>query len=284
NQRKGNYPRAMGIYKRILAIDSTNFSVYKQLSNMIESSQGLVFAAPYLAKANRLNPTDGEVAYDFSRVLTAAQQLAPADSVLSVAIAADSGNLLLLKGKAELSYSLKKWPVVIKICDRILGNGDSTAQIVKMQAESHFFIRNYQKTIELLATLEARSMENESILYFMAMSYKELKNQPKAIEYFQKTIENSISPNVADYYALIGDSYESLRSTGKALGAYQKSLQFEARPMTYYAIANIYDTKLRNKVLALRYFKRYLAAKPSPKKEKAYIEYSTARIAELSRK
>ena len=282
NQRKGNYARATGFYKQILGIDSTNFSVYKQLSNMTEANSGLVFAAPYLAKANQLNPTDAEVAYDYSRVLKSARYMELADSVLDVAIAADSGNLLLLRGSAELSYALKKWPEVKQSCDKILSEGDSTFQVVKMLGEAHFYMKNYPRTIELLGGLEAKSMENEAILYFLAMSYKAMKNQPKAIEYFYKTIDKSISPNVADYYAHIGDSYETSKSAKKALASYQKSLQFDPKPMTYYAIANIYDRQLKNKPSALRYFKRYLAAKPSPKEQKAYIDYSAARIAELS--
>ncbi len=74
-----------------------------------------------------------------------------------------------------------------------------------------------------------------------------------------------------------------MKSASKALGAYRKSLQFEAKPMTYYAIANVCDTRLKA-ASALRYFRQYLAAKPSLKEQKAYIDYSKARIAELSRK
>jgi tetratricopeptide (TPR) repeat protein len=53
SQRKGNFVKAKEYYKQILASDSTNFSVYKQLSDMIESSEGLVYATAYLQKANR---------------------------------------------------------------------------------------------------------------------------------------------------------------------------------------------------------------------------------------
>ncbi|HEY1023880.1 MAG TPA: tetratricopeptide repeat protein [Sphingobacteriaceae bacterium] len=282
SQRKGNYPKATGYYKRIIAIDSTNFSVYKQLSSMIGSTESLLAAGPYLIKANQLNPRDGDIAYDLSKVLKAGKQLALAEAVLDTAIAADSSNLILLRGKAELAHAAKKWPVAISIAEKILAQGDSSAQVLILLGESCFQIKNYDKSVEIFSGLEKRTLQSESILYFLAMSYKARNDQAKAIEYFYKTIDESISPNVAGYYALLGDTYEKSKAIRKALNAYQRSLQFEEKPMTLYAIASIYDRQLKDHRNALKYYKRYLSSKPE-KAYKTYTEYTTARIAELSR-
>ncbi len=282
NQAKGNFVRASGYYKTILAIDSNNFSVYRQLSDMIEASEGLLFAAPYLAKANFLNPLDGDVAYNYSKILKSAKQYKLAEEVLDIAIAADSTNLILLRGKAELAFAVDKWPVVIEICNKLITEGDQGVHILKMLGEAYYSSKKYAMAIEIFQGMEQNLQQSESTLYFIAMSYKALENYPKAIEYFNKTLKESISPNAAEYYALIGDSNQKNNQARLALASYNKSLFFESKPLTFYSMATLYDQKLNDKITALKYYKKYLNAKP-PKGHESYIEYSKYRITQLSR-
>ena len=282
SQRKGNFLNAKKYYKQILAVDSTNFSVYKQLSDMIESSEGLLFATAYLQKANILNPSDGDIAYSYSKVLKDLKQYDSAAKVLDEAIRSDSTNLVLLRGKAELAYAIKDWNVVIDMSGLIIKNGDRSANILKMLGEAFYSTGKYQQAIDILQGLEANDMKTESTLYFIAMSYKNLKNYSKAVEYLNKTIGESISPNTAGYYAQIGVVQETNKQIRQALEAYQKSLFFENKPLTLYSIAMIYDQKLKQSKSALAYYKRYINSKP-PLSQRSYIEYSDYRIKELSK-
>jgi len=280
NQGKGNYRMAGDYYKLILAIDSNNFSVYRQLSDMVESSEGLIFATPYLAKANYLNPKDGDVAYSYSKVLKSAKQYQLAEAVLDTAIAADTTNMFLLRGKAELAYARDNWPAIVEIISRLISLGDENALFLKMLGESYYSVKKYDLAIEILTKLEETQQQTESSLYFLAMSYKAIENYPKAIEYFNKTLKESISPNTAAYYALIGDSNQKRNQMKSALASYQKSLFFENKPMILYSMATIYDQKLNDKPTALRYYKRYLEAKP-PKGQESHVEYSKYRVRQL---
>lgn len=281
NQGKGNFKKAGDYYKLILAVDSNNFSVYRQLSDMIESSEGLMFATPYLAKANYLNPKDGDVAYNYSKVLKSAKQYRTAEAVLDTAIAADSTNMFLLRGKAELAYAQDKWSVVIEITNRLISLGDENAFSLKMLGEAYYSVKKYAMAIEILSGLEESQQQTESSLYFLAMSYKALENYPKSIEYLNKTLKEGITPNAAEYYALIGDSNQKRNQMKSALASYQKSLFFENKAMTIYSMATIYDQKLNDKTTALKYYKRFLEANPA-KGHENYVEYSKYRIAQLT--
>jgi tetratricopeptide (TPR) repeat protein len=282
NQEKGNFKKAGDYYKQILAVDSNNFSVYSKLSDMIEASEGLLFATPYLAKANSLNPKDGDIAYTYSKVLKSAKQFKQAEAVLDTAIASDTTNMFLLRGKAELAYAQEKWPVVILIVNRLISLGEENAFLHKMLGEAYYSVKKYTMAIEILTGLEESLQQSESSLYYIGMSYKALSNYPKAIEYFNKTLKEGISPNAAEYYALIGDSHQKRNLMKPALASFQKSLFFETKPMTIYSMATIYDEKLNDKRTALMYYKRYLEAKP-PKDHENYIEYSKYRIAQLAK-
>lgn len=282
NQAKGNNTKATDYYKQILAIDSTNFSVYKQLANLIESTDGLLFALEYLQKANTLNPADGDIAYSLAKVLKEGKVYGSAAQVLDAAIAADTTNLILIRGKAELALATRDWSAVIDMCERLIKEGETGPNVAKMLGQSYYHTKRYQDAIGILVGLEESQMQGEGTLYYAALSYKALKNYPKAVEYFNKTIKESISPNTGEYYALIGDIHEQNKQIRQALTAYQRSITFDVRPITLYSLATLYDQKLKDKAAALRYYKRYLNTKP-PQDHLAYIDYSKYRIAELTK-
>ena|GEM_PF-6894025 len=85
---------------------------------------------------------------------------------------------------------------------------------------------------------------------------------------------------VSSYYSEKGDSYDRLHQLKNAVQAYQKSLLYKPDPITYYALATLYDTELKNKATAIKYYKKYLASKPK-ETQKTYIAYSKQRIKSL---
>jgi tetratricopeptide (TPR) repeat protein len=114
------------------------------------------------------------------------------------------------------------------------------------------------------------------------MSYKALGNQAEAISYFNKAIKEAISENASSYYGEMADSFDKLHQLNNAVNAYQKSLLYGVMPLTYYALANLYDTGLKNKTLALKYYKKYLKSQP-PENQKPYTAYAERRVRELGR-
>jgi tetratricopeptide (TPR) repeat protein len=249
---------------------------------MIETSEGLIYATVYLQKANSLNSSDGDIAYSYAKVLKDMKQFDSASRVLDEAIKADSTNLILLRGKAELAYAMKDWKGVVSLCSVIIRDGDRSPNILKMLGEAFYSLGNFQQAIDILEGMEANEMKTEATLYFIAMSYKALKNYPKSVDYLQKTIAESISLNTAGYYAQIGDVLEKSQMIRQSVEAYQKSLFFDNKPLTLYTIATIYDQKLKQPKTALNYYKRYINSKP-PADQKSYIEYSNYRISQLSK-
>jgi len=56
---------------------------------------------------------------------------------------------------------------------------------------------------------------------------------------------------------------------------------FEVKPITYYALASLYDSEIKNKSMALRYYKKYLRS-PTPPVQAAYKNYTKTRIRQLT--
>jgi len=284
NNRRGNYTVSSDYYKKILRIDSTIFNVYKQLADIgqITQDSNRVY---YLKKANMLNPTDGDVAYDLSDLYITDKNYTEADSVLSIAMRADTTNLLLYRAKTKLAYATRKYKDVISLCEKLLSGGDRTPTVYKWMGNSLFYTKNFQKSIDAFLKLEEQEELLEETLSIMARSYKGLKDENKAIEYFEKAIKagTASSVNVFYYYYEMGDSFKTQKQVKNSIAAFEKSIQYKVTPFAYYLIAILYDQELKNKTSALKYYQKFVDVTGQQVVNSEYFTYAKFRINELMR-
>ena len=275
--KRGNGPLAKKHLTHIIGIDSTNFKAYKQLANLTDS---IALKLDYLKKANALNPTDADVAYDLAFEYKLLKIYEPAYQILKIAIAADTNNYTLQRAQLPIANMLKKYTEVIALGEKLL-QIEQDNNVIKDVGKAYFFLKNYQKCIGYYKMLEFLKAENETILYYMALCYRELKNYEMAIEYINKTIEEVISENTAFYHEVLGNMYDDTREPIKAKNAYQKGLTFNPEKSIYYRLALLYDFKLKDEKNALFYYKRYLKSKPDAVKNKTELEYVKNRLAKI---
>ncbi|WP_316832814.1 tetratricopeptide repeat protein [Pedobacter aquatilis] len=278
NARRGNQEKAKLYYGEIVKIDSNNFNVYKLLANMYTSKDSLKLV--YLLKASKLNPLEGDVAYDLSEVYGTRQEQQKAYKVLNIAIAADTGNIILKKAILPYANFLKKYDEVITSGEQILAV-DQDALVIKDVAKAYYFTKKYQKAIDKYKLFEEMGLSNEGTLYYTSLCYRALKNYPLAASYTKKTIQEAISPNTSDYYALLGLIYQETNKIDMANSALKKGLEYKASPVILYRLAILYDTKYNKPKQAEKYYKLYLKSKPNPESDKDEIEYVKTRMEQL---
>ena len=282
NLRRGNNNKAEYYLKRITERDSANFMAYKQLAKISYDKNDFAACINYLQMANRLNPAEPDVASDLSDMYVNLKFTDKAEKVLSQAVAADPENIVLLNSLVKLQYAQRKWPETVNTCLKIVNNGDRSGSILTKLGVAYFNTKNYECSLDAFLSIDAIA-QNETSYYYTALTYKAIKDQPMAIMYLQKAIDAGISPNTGAYYGEVADSNEKLFRYKKAMSAYQKSLEFDETPMIYYAMANVYDTNLKDSKNALKYYKKFLARTVQTEKQKNYIDYCKSRIALLSK-
>lgn len=279
NTKRGNNFKATSYLKQLISLDSTSFNAFKRLADLTDSVENKVL---YLKKANQLNANDADVAYDLAIQYRNLKLYEPAYKVLKIAIAADTGNFILQQALLPIANQLKKYNEVVSTGLKLLANG-ADANVIKDVGSAYYFLNDYQKCLKYYKILEAMDAQNEAILYFMSISYRELKNYEMAATYAKKTIEEGISPNVALYYSLLAGIYEEKQQYTTALNAYQKGLTFSNYTSIYYRMALLYDLKLNRTKDAIKYYNLYLKNKPNTKVEANQITYTIDRIAELTK-
>ncbi|MBB2144184.1 hypothetical protein GM921_01690 [Pedobacter sp. LMG 31464] len=278
NTRRGNDTKAKAYLESIVKIDTINFNAFKQLAGLIKDSLQLKIA--YLKKANSLNSADADVATDLAQGYRDLQQWALGYQVLKVAIAADTSNLFLLQAQLPFANELKKYKEVIYVGEKLLKDG-TDANVVKNVGKAYYFLKNYQKCINLYEMLEKMAMQNEMTLYLMTLSYRELKNLDMAMVYAKKTIEEGVSANTATYYGLLAGLQESNGNLTTSVSSYKRGLTFSENSNIYYRLGLLYDLKLKQQKSALTYYNLYLKSKPDVNSEKEQIEYVKTRVSDL---
>ncbi|WP_460693724.1 tetratricopeptide repeat protein [Mucilaginibacter puniceus] len=278
NYRRSNYNKAETYYKKILSTDSTDYQIYKYLANIRLRKIDSVGYLKHLEKANILNPIDFDIASDLTEIYIKFKKYKEAEKVLNIALAADPENIVLLQNNLELAFSQKKWQQVIKTGEQLFTLGDYTMRI--FLGIAYYYANNYICGLETLMPITAGD-HTETSYYFIASCYKKLNGQKKAIPYFQKAIKKSLAGSTDTYYNELADSYQQLSQFKTAEATYKKGLLYGQLPMTYYSMAILYDTKIKDKKNALLYYKKYLATNPTDE-DKGYVDYSKNRIAALS--
>ncbi|KMQ62970.1 hypothetical protein ACM46_13510 [Chryseobacterium angstadtii] len=279
SSRRGSKVKAKAYLMEIIQLDSLNFGAYKQLAVFGDTPESRL---QYLKKANTLNNTDPDVAYDLSMSYREIKEYRKAYEILKVAIDADPENFILQKAQLPLANQLGKYQEVIETGEKLMKE-DTDANVANDMGQAYFYLKDYRRCIALFKTLEDLGVQNEGTLYYMALSYRELKEFDKAEEYAKKTINEGISAHTALYYLALGGIYENKNRFPDALEAYKRGLTFNNSKPIYYRLGLLYDFNLKQKKIAVTYYNLYLKNKPDPVTEKEQISYAKSRITELIR-
>ena len=281
SSRRGNVEKAKTYYLEVLKNDSTSFSAYKQLADLDREGISLV-RNHYLEKANALMPADADVAFDLCEIYFKMNFFDKAKLVLEPALAADSSNLKLLKMKMPISMAGRNYPEAIKTGHLLLNYGDSSTFVLNNLAKSYFLSLDYPNALKYFLIIKDKAFDNEGLYYNIGLSYRGVKDFKNAIPYLEKAIKEGISPKIATYYGLLGDSYEGVNQNETANKAYKKGLQFENNGSLLYNIALVYETKLNDKKNAVNYYDQYLKT-INPKEQPKLISFIKNKIEELKK-
>ncbi|MES2455260.1 MAG: tetratricopeptide repeat protein [Bacteroidota bacterium] len=281
SNRRADVKKAKGYYLEALKIDSTNFNIYKQLAGLSRNELDPE-RIKYLQKANGLNPVEADVAFDLAELFYKMNFFDKAGAVLAPALAADTANLQLLKMKMPISISTKQYKDAILTGQKLLSYGDSSTFVLNNLGKSYYLTLDYQNALKAFLGIKLQGGDGESLYYNIARSYRGVKDYNNAVTYMQKAIKEGVSPLVASYYGLLGDSFENLNKNEDANKAYKKGLDFENDGSLLYNIALVYENRLNDKKNAINYYEQYLKTIDKAKQAKL-INFIKGKIEELKR-
>lgn len=302
-----NTNAAAQYYARILGIDSTNVSANHNLANLYmqrrESDAELLIsrlirlqpqrslhyrnkgqlldrrkekdsAAQYFEKAFHLDPQDLRNISAFADILIDTGNYVKADSILSAGLQLDSMYIPFLITSIRSAYETDKYEQVIIYGRRLMAQQDVTIKPLTQLILAYYHLQKYSECIEICEYLRQQEIETEAVKYYEAKAWAKMGKYERSNELLHECLASAISERAELYYYALADNYEETGSYTRAISIYDTAYYLFKAPLVKYNVGRIYQTKLKNRELADKYFQRYLfLADTSKADEKKIYEY-----------
>ena len=275
-ERESNYRQAKLQYESLLSIDSTNAYYFKRNGYMALRLGDPIHAIASFLKAHYLSENDIEVIDQLITIYLALGELDYAEELLTKGLRLDARNIKLLHNKARLNQKRKNHEAVIEAVEAAMQQGDTTNYYQMMLGVAYLRVDSIDKAILNLEAIVKREKDTEHTHHYLGLAYREKKNIDKSIEHLEMAIELAKSPKLDTYHSDLATVLESDYQYKSAAKHFDKAFEYSGKEAYLFHLARNYDLYYKDKKIALKYYKKYLASN-----HQDYKDYTKQRIEQL---
>ncbi len=265
---------ALSMLQRLILLQPGRASNYRFLGKLYKAKRVKDSALIYFNMAYNILPGDFKNVAALGEMLIDTKNFTRADSVINNGLSKDSNNITLLTLSVKAAFEAKDYPRACVQGERLISLKEVSLIPLSNMALSYFNLKQYNDCIRVCDYMLFNELNGETIFYYKAKALAGLKQFPQSNDQFQICLDNAISNNLELYYYNIGQNYEALKMYTKAIANYDTAYYFSKDPIMNYDIAVVYETQLKNLLLAKKYYSKYLAeSKPKTAEEKKVYAY-----------
>ncbi|MBW8684939.1 tetratricopeptide repeat protein [Chitinophaga rhizophila] len=270
---------AIAHYQKIVELKPQNATAWKQLgmAGFIAHMPDSAFV--WLSKSYDLNPSDARVVARLAEEWIERKRTGMADTMLKTYLMKDSSNALVLATAARTSYLLKDYKRTLSIGDKLKQMNIASPNTFLYIVAAAYYLFRYEACISTYEYLSMHNANSESITYYTAMAYTQLKKYKESNGLLQICIDMAKSVSLDNYYSAKAINYEALKLYKPAIASLDTAYYMFHQPLKQYSIGRIYDAHLKNEVVATRYYKRYMQLyKGETREEREIYDYLKSRF------
>lgn len=275
-ERETNFAAAKKQYERLITIDTSNAYYFKRNGYMALRLGQAIPAIAYFLKAHEISESDIEVLDQLITIYLSMGELEFAERLLEKGLHLDAKNIKLLHNKARLNQKRKEHDQVIEAIELAMEQGDTSNYFQMMIGVAYLHVDSIDQAIFHLEAIVAREKDTEHTHHYLGLAYREKGEKEKSIIHLEKAIELGISPKIDIYHSDLAAVFETKYQYKKAAQHFEKAFEYKKKEEYLFHQARNCDLYYKDKKIALKYYKRYLATN-----DKKYKEYTTQRIEQL---
>lgn len=261
-------------YQQLISLQPEKAIYYRQLAFAFSATRQYDTALVYLNKAYTLNPADPKVVARLGEEWVERKQYTTADSILLPYLSKDSMNAFVIIPAIRSAYFQKHYPQTIQLGHRLMEQNLTPPSAMTYVAAACFNSTRYDECIRINEYMTTRQAALEGIIYYAALAYNRLKNYDQSNQLLRLCISMAKSKSLEEYYAAMAGNYELLKQYKQAAANYDTSFYLSHEPLRQYSLGRMYESRLQNKTLATKHYKKYLLlAKPKDEEEQAIYKY-----------
>lgn len=249
----------MGLYGKLVQLDSTNPYYYKKLGLILTKRGMNLSASDFFRRSLMYNPKDIEVLSLLAKFHLDQKAFAVADSLLAEARSFDSTNVGVIMLQVQSAYRQEEYRACLDYCQSLLSaEGDTSSFFLRYRGYASYKNREYSQAIEALRTLLEGDGEAEIPLFYLGMAYAESGEYDSSQTYLTKAIEAATSEFIGNYYLNLAFVEEQRKETEAAISAFKKAYNYTGRADMLFYLAYNYEQLYRDKSTAIQFYERYL--------------------------
>lgn len=269
----GRHPETDSIYiRRLIQLKPYHSLYYRQMAGLFTKLRLKDSALIYYRNAYTLSPKDSKNAVGYADILLNEKNFSKADSILKSTLDRDSMNTNCLKLCVRSAYESKNYQAAIQPGEKLIALEECSLEAMTELLISYFNLKEYDNCLRICENLLRNDVQLETVYYYDAKAYAQLKDPEKSNELLQICVAKSISKTAELYYFSLGENYETLKNYKKAIANYDTAYYLFKNPVMLYNSGRISEMNLHLEHQAKKYYSFYLKqAKPqTPGERKAY--------------
>jgi tetratricopeptide (TPR) repeat protein len=274
NTNYKRYDQALTYYTRLLKAQPQNGLLYKFMGDVYTEKDNTDSALMMYSAADSLQPQNPKITSAYVTQLLSVKNYKRADSVLNAFLKYDSVNVPVMILAVKSAYEQENYKQAASFSNRWKKVDFVDINTTIHLAISNFNLKNYTLSFQLCDTLLQQGIETEGLLYYASRAMYKLGQFKKSNELLTQCLSKAISLNADTYFSSKADNYEALNQYKKVISVYDTAYYLFRSPLSLYNIGRLYESGLKNKTLAYKYYSKYLkSGKPKNADEKRVYSY-----------
>ena len=250
--KTGKAEEAMAAYRSLLEQNDTIYEARVNLALLLDQSGKRAEAGEQFEKALALRPDDTQAELNLGIFYLRGEEVDKAYPHL--ARVADKGveSVELYAALSEIEHSRKNEPKSREYLEKAIRLDPKNTKLVQQLAVSYFEENNYSKAAPLFEQLTKEQPTNADYFFLLGKSYEQLKAYPPALAALQQVLR--IKSDYFEAYALISGIFFAQEDWARAAEALMRFLELQPKEaVAHFILATCLDKLGRVKEAILQY-------------------------------
>jgi tetratricopeptide (TPR) repeat protein len=255
-----DFQKAYNCFSVAYAKDSTNIYWNKQLAFSAFRVGKRKQAIELYTKVLEMNPRDYSTYFNLIRTFDKQKEDTLITALFEKGLTNFPGDAELFGERARFYFETKKYDLAKPDFESYFqAGGDSVYTVLMNYGIACYFAGNDSLAVQILEKCVDQIVNDEYVLFYLALSYKRLKDFVISEQYMEAAIEAATPAYLPDMYHYLGQILGQQRKFAESIAALQKANELDAENAeVLFEIATTYEEYNNNKTLALNYYRLYL--------------------------
>jgi tetratricopeptide (TPR) repeat protein len=253
------YKKSLLLFTELSKIDGKNSNFIYKLASIYRNLKKPDTAISLYKKVFQLDSLNGNSYYFIAKLYRKQKQIDSTTKYLKKGLSHNRKHILLNQLQTKVAFKAKDYQKVIQTVLLLDSLKKSSPFYINLKGIAYYRNKEFKKALKTFNSLILNKKVQDNTFYYMALSYKEMKDYANAEQFLNMAITYK-RPSIAQEYYQIALLYKEQNKPQKAIAFLKKSLQEKYQnPDVLYETALLTNAYYKDKTIALKYYEDFIS-------------------------